>query len=131
MINTQQLDASAALKDEQYFSLTTFRKNGNPVATPVWFAEVEGHFYVKTQADSWKVKRIRNNSHVIFAACDARGNIHGETFKGMAQLHTADSPTGKRIDKALTQKYGLFKRGFDLVGLIRSADYTFIEINPQ
>lgn len=131
MTTEQAPDAVAELQNEQYISLTTFRKNGNDVATPVWFVETDGHFCVKTQADSWKVKRIRNNSHVVFAACNARGVIDGKTLKGMAEIHTADSPIGKQIDKALTKKYGLFKRGFDLVGFISRADYVFIEITPH
>ena len=46
---------------QKYVSLVTFRKNGVPVYTPLWFAEQDGKLYVQTRNDSGKYKRIRNN----------------------------------------------------------------------
>jgi hypothetical protein len=56
------LDPELAQFDGQkYISLETFRKNGPGVKTPIWFVMHKNAFYVYTEADSWKVKRIRNN----------------------------------------------------------------------
>ena len=52
----------SALRRGKYISLATFRKNGEAVYTPLWFAEQDGKLYVMTRDDSWKYKRIRNNS---------------------------------------------------------------------
>jgi len=65
-----------ALNNAQYMSLKTFRKNGDGVPTPVWFAEENDKLYVMTLAHAGKVKRIRNNSTIEIAPCDVRGNIN-------------------------------------------------------
>ncbi|MGJ3237181.1 MAG: PPOX class F420-dependent oxidoreductase [Anaerolineae bacterium] len=119
------------LADEQYISLVTYRKNGNAVATPVWFAEDQGKLYVVTQADAWKVKRIRHNSHVKFAACNVRGVVHGEEINGMAQLHPLNTPTADHANRLLNKKYGLMKRFFEMMWKLRGTEVIFIEITPQ
>ncbi len=78
--------AWSTLANESYISLTTFRKNGTPVATAVWFAEQDGKLLVYTVADSGKVKRIRNSGAVEVTACDRVGKVHGPTLKGTARL---------------------------------------------
>ncbi len=45
---------------QSYLNLETFRKNGSGVKTPVWFVEDCGVLYLRTDAASGKVKRIRN-----------------------------------------------------------------------
>ena len=54
--------ATAALDRYRYLSLATYRASGAQVATPVWFAEVDGTLYVFTAGDSGKVKRLRRSS---------------------------------------------------------------------
>ena len=54
----------APFDDQNYLSLETFKKTGRGVRTPVWFVVHNDAFYVYTEADSWKVKRIRNNPRV-------------------------------------------------------------------
>lgn len=76
----------ADLQGHKYLSLTTFRKNGVGVKTPVWFAEGSGVIYVMTRGDSVKIKRIRNNPDVRVAACTIRGKITGPEFAGRARI---------------------------------------------
>jgi PPOX class probable F420-dependent enzyme len=71
---------------QKYLSLTTFRKNGTGVPTPVWFAEADGRFYVMTRSDSGKYKRIRNNPDVRIAPCNIRGKITGPEFPARARI---------------------------------------------
>lgn len=130
-MTTALSDAVNILTGEQFINLTTFRKNGNAILTPVWFAEKDGKFYITTNADAGKAERIRNNGHVKFAPCDARGEIHGEELTGMATVHSADSATGKLANEALKQKYGLMKRAFDLLGWVRRSEMIFLELSPQ
>jgi uncharacterized protein len=75
-----------ALKNQKYASLTTFRKNGTAVPTPVWFAEDGGNIYVMTRGDSWKTKRVRNNPEVRLAPCTIRGKVTGPEFAGRARI---------------------------------------------
>ncbi len=59
----------------RYVSLTTYRKDGTGVATPVWHVLTGGELLVISEAQAWKIKRIRNNSHVVVTVCDIRGKI--------------------------------------------------------
>jgi hypothetical protein len=74
------------IRGQKYISLGTFRKNGDKVATPVWFGEEGDHLYVMTRSDTGKVKRIRNNPQVTVAPCTMRGKVTGEEIKAVARL---------------------------------------------
>ncbi|XWX03215.1 PPOX class F420-dependent oxidoreductase [Aggregatilineales bacterium SYSU G02658] len=114
-----------ALNGHQYLSLTTYRKSGQPVATPVWFAREGDRLYVVTQADSGKVKRIRNNAQVEIAPCDVRGNLKGERFPATARI--LPESDFQHADRAITRKYGLMKRLFDLFQRRSKRTYLAIE----
>lgn len=125
----------ATLRGKQYINLTTFRKNGAAVATPVWFAQDGERLFVMTTAETGKIKRIRNNGAVLVGVSDARGRAKGPTLSGMARV-LPDTQAG-RIEGLLNRKYGLIKRGFDLLmALLRLArrsaahDRVYIEIVP-
>jgi hypothetical protein len=68
------------IQGHKYLLLTTFRKAGTAVPTPIWFAEDNDKLYVKTRADSGKTKRIRNNPQVRVAPCTIRGKVTGPEF---------------------------------------------------
>ncbi len=120
-------DPWASLKREKYINLTTFRKNGTAVRTPVWFAELNGHVVVYTVDNSGKVKRIRNNGRVELAASDARGNIRGPKLQGTARIMPAAQ--AQHLEEALNRKYPL-KRLFNLFIRIRHTPRAYLEISP-
>ena len=62
-----------------HLSLTTFRKNGVPVMTALWFVAVGERIYMRTQARSGKVKRLAHTSEVAIAPCDDKGNVEEGT----------------------------------------------------
>ncbi|MFB7874650.1 PPOX class F420-dependent oxidoreductase [Nocardia sp. NPDC056064] len=89
-----------------YVQLTTFRKDGTPVATPVWAVERDGKLYVWTVTDSWKVKRIRRNPEVTVQACNARGSAtHGAVVTGTARV--LDGAETEQVRSWLRRKYWL------------------------
>jgi hypothetical protein len=95
----------------RYVSLTTFRKNGTGVATPVWHVINDGELFVVSDADAWKVKRIRNNGHVVVTVCNMRGKIapHSPSAEGAARLlDVADTQTARTL---LARKYLLSRIG--------------------
>jgi uncharacterized protein len=92
----------------KYLSLTTYRKNGDAVATPVWLVRDGDELNVITQMNSGKVKRIRNNPNVLLAPCDARGRLKGDAVAGTATLLDADR--SRQVAKHITQRYGLLGR---------------------
>ena len=98
-------DARRALDGETYTSLTTFRKTGRAVPTPVWFALAGEHFYVFSEASAGKMKRLRNDSRIEFAACNARGKVHGEAYAGRG-VRVEDPAVIETAYDALRAKYG-------------------------
>jgi PPOX class probable F420-dependent enzyme len=91
-----------------YLLVTTFRKDGTPVPTPVWVGRDGDELIVWTQTTAGKVKRVRNNPTVELTACDLRGKPRGETVKGTARiLDAAGTERGRRI---LRKKYGISGR---------------------
>jgi uncharacterized protein len=74
------------IQGQKYISLTTFRKSGAAVPTPVWFGEQDEKLYVMTRSDSGKYKRIRNNPEVRIAPCSVRGKITGPEFAAKARI---------------------------------------------
>jgi uncharacterized protein len=95
-----------ALVDARYFNLATFRRNGQEVATPVWFAAADDSFYVFSAGDAGKVKRIRAGSRARIAACDVRGKLLGDWQDATARLVT-DAGEIRRAYTALRKKYGI------------------------
>ena len=77
----------ADITKAEYINIETYRKDGTPVLTPVWFAASEnGELYIYSVANSGKVKRIRNNPRVRIAPCTMRGKIRGEWVDAEAQI---------------------------------------------
>lgn len=119
------------LEKHQYMSLTTYRKDGSPKATPVWFYDENDKLFVLTQATSYKVKRIRNNTDVVVAPCDARGKIlSDEIATGYATLIEAGTERADYMNKMLAKKYGFFYWIFNLFYKFRKNQIIFIEITP-
>lgn len=97
-----------AITDERYVSFTTFRRNGDPVSTPVWIAPLgDGRAGFGTGSESGKAKRLRNDPKVTLRPCDMRGNVAdgAEPTTGTAEVVTA-GPDVDAVEGALGRKYG-------------------------
>lgn len=128
MTETTQAADFGYLQRQQYANLFTFRKSGEAVKTPIWFAERGGKLYMMTSHDSGKVKRIRNNGRVLVGPSDMRGNPLGPTVEARARLlGPEEMPVAK---EALDIKYGLLKAVFDFVGTMSGMERAWIEISP-
>ena len=117
----------APFDGENYISLETFKKNGQGVKTPVWFVLHDNAFYVYTESDSWKVKRVRNNPRVRVAACTVRGTIKGAWLDGTASL--VEGAERQAADKLLDRKYFL-KKIFNFLTKINRHTRAMIKIAP-
>jgi PPOX class probable F420-dependent enzyme len=115
------------LEGHNYINLTTFRKSGEPVSTPLWFAQHEGRLHATTEPDSGKMKRIRNNSRVELAPCNAWGREKGARVEGRARS-VEDEPTGE-AEAALHAKYRLGLGLFHLFGQ-HEIGKVVLEIRP-
>ena len=63
------------MADARFVSLTTFRRSGEPVSTPVWVGRDGGSLVVLTPADSGKVKRLRHDPRVEIRPCGRFGAV--------------------------------------------------------
>lgn len=115
------------LEGHNYINLTTFRKNGEPVSTPLWFALHGGRLHATTEPGSGKMKRIRNNPSVLLAPCNAWGKEKGERVEGMARS-VEDEPTPE-AEAALYKKYRLGLGLFNLFGR-HDIGKVVLEIRP-
>ena len=97
-----------ALGDERFVSLTTFRRSGEPVSTPVWVARDGDALVVTTPTESGKVKRLRHTARVELRPCDRRGRVKAGTdpVAGTAAILT-DEGSRDRLTDVIRLKYGL------------------------
>jgi uncharacterized protein len=97
-----QPPAAAAFRG-RYLSITSYRRDGTAVATPVWFVQRDGTLLVETDAASGKVKRIRRHPEVQVAICTASGRLRGQARPAAAKV-LPDSEVGA-IERLISQKY--------------------------
>ena len=112
--------------NKEYIRLETVKKNGQIIPTPVWFVIDEGTIFVRSYANSGKVKRMRNNPQVRITPSDALGRPQGMTLEGRAKRVDGDEEI--RISQLLYRKYGLMKMSFDLWGAIKQLDWAVFAI---
>ena len=98
---------------ERYISLATYRKNGNEVATPVWFALDGDRLLVVTGGDSGKVKRLRNSGRSRIAVCDMRGKVQGTWIGTESRIVDEQSEIATAL-RLLRGKYGVQFKILDL-----------------
>src|SRR2546427_1072797 len=98
-------DKLSLFTDKKHISIETYRKTGAPVRTPVWFVEENGELFVRTDSDTGKIKRIRNNPRVRVAPCNMRGTVKGAWVDGEARMIEPES--SKHIFSLLRKKYGM------------------------
>jgi uncharacterized protein len=117
------------LQGAQYASLVTFRKNGQGVPTPVWFAQEGSKLYIVTMGNAGKVKRIRNNPKVTLAPCTASGKVTGSSIEAIARV--LPDAEGDHANKVLEKKYGLIYAGFRFMWRIRNQQPVFVEVSDK
>jgi PPOX class probable F420-dependent enzyme len=113
----------------RYVALTTYRRDGTPVTTPVWQAFDGASMYVQTARDSGKAKRIRSTTRVAVARCRAGGRIVGPAVAGVAQVvGGAVADDGARL---LRRKYGWQKRLALYLAARRGETTVIVRIVPE
>jgi PPOX class probable F420-dependent enzyme len=133
------MNASAgfgALRFRRYLNLETYRKNGKPVRTPVWFALARGGrsgtagetIYVYTTADSGKVKRIRNNPAARIAPCDPFGWLNGRWIEVQVEIITGEE--ARHGMRSIACKYIPWKQFLDVLSAFSRHQRVVLAIRP-
>jgi PPOX class probable F420-dependent enzyme len=114
------------LKGHKYCLLLSYRKNGQPMPSPVWFGTADGKLYFNTSATGYKVKRIANNPEVRVAPCTTRGKPLGPPFVGKARaLPESEAPVAER---AVQSNYGVGRRIYTALG--DRVETVYVEVTP-
>jgi uncharacterized protein len=100
MTNASTLEG---IGDGKYVLVTTFRRDGTPVATPVWVVRDDGAIAVWTPTTSGKVKRIRRNPNITVAPCSFNGTPSGDAVPAKAEI--LDPEATKRVRQLIKKKY--------------------------
>ncbi|MEY3493125.1 MAG: hypothetical protein RL413_543 [Actinomycetota bacterium] len=119
-------NAVAAVASARCISVVTFKRDGTPVATPIWFNIIDGKILFTTEAGAWKIKRIRNNPNVRFAVCTQRGRVTGPVFTGTARVLSKDELAPVMVAKK--KRYFLARLVTALPG---KKDQVAVEITPD
>jgi uncharacterized protein len=111
---------------QRYLNLESFKRDGTPVQTPVWFVEEEGVLYVYTLANAGKVKRIRRHPRIRIAPCTMRGTVIGPWVEADATI--VDATTAAHGHALLRHKYGWLKRIGDVFSRLLHRERVVIAI---
>ena len=114
------------LAGRKYCVLVSYRKNGQPVPSPLWFGVAGGKLYFQTSPDGYKVKRIANNPEVRVAPCTSRGKPLGRPFTGKARLLPENEAA--TAERALQSNYGLGRRIYS--SFSGSVPNVYVEVTP-
>jgi PPOX class probable F420-dependent enzyme len=87
----------------KYLSITSFKRDGTGIATPVWFVQEAGRLLTQTDASSYKVKRIRRNPRVMIAPCTATGRLRAGPVTARAEVLPGDELG--RVKELIARKY--------------------------
>ena len=116
------------IKSSKCISLETYRKNNQPVKTPVWFVIKNNLVYVVTRSKTGKVKRLENNLQVKIAPCTFKGKITGNWISGTAKI--LDEKQTKEIVKIRDKKYGFMAKVAKFFSKSKGDFYAFsINVN--
>ncbi len=119
-----------AFEKQKYLNLETFRKSGVGVRTPVWFVQDGQELYIRTIADSGKVKRIRYNSQVNIAPCKMDGTLLSDWVQAEAR-EISNQEIDRMVDRLLSKKYGLMKTIFSWTGNRDGRKNTILELKVR
>jgi len=101
------------LDKHNYINLATFRKSGEKMVTPVWFAQDGERLVMTTTSNAGKAKRIRNNPCVEVAPSDQRGKPLGDAIAAQARI--LDGTAARTAEELLKKRYGWQWTAFGLV----------------
>ncbi len=104
----------------------TYRRDGAPVPTPVWFGLDEGRVYFRAERSSGKVKRLRATTHVRVAPCTSRGKPTGAPFEGHARIVAGE--LAAKAEQVIQSRYSIGRRIYER--LFTVPEGVYVEVTP-
>ena len=109
----------ADLDTAKYVSFVTYKKDGTPVATPVWVVPFEGGYAFTTDPDAYKVKRLRNDARATLTVCDMRGKIKDGATVHIGAAVVLDEDDAEDVAKLISKKYVIGTKMLGVYSLLK------------
>jgi PPOX class probable F420-dependent enzyme len=110
---------AADLDAAKYVSFVTYKKDGSPVAAPVWVVPFEGGYAFTTDPDSFKIKRLRNDARATLTVCNARGKIAEGAIVHVGAAVVLDKDDTKKVAKLIRKKYTVGTKLLGVYSLVK------------
>lgn len=109
----------AEIDNARYISFLTYKRDGTPIATPVWVVPFENGYAFTTEPNAFKVRRIRHDARASIAACDMRGKVSPDAtwFHGAAVVLNAEQTA--EVIALIKKKYSIGTKLLALMDLYR------------
>jgi uncharacterized protein len=117
------------LAGHRHALVVTFRRDGTPVATPVWAVVARGLVYTRVERGSGKVKRLRREPRALLAPCTARGRVLGPPL--VARGRVLEAPEEDSAEDALADRHGLLRTFFEWTVDLMHVDMCYLVFTPQ
>lgn len=108
----------ADLDDARYVSFVTYKKDGTPVATPVWIVPFENGYAFTTEPNAFKVRRVRNDARATLTVCDMKGRIKEGATVHLGSAVVLGDDDAEKVSRLIARKYSI---GTKLLGLLSLA----------
>jgi uncharacterized protein len=117
-----------SFRAHHYCLLVTFKRSGDPVPTPVLFGIEDGKLYLRTDAATAKVARIRNDERVLVGPANSRGKPRGPLVRGIARVvPTSEDDVAYAV---LKQHYTLGQRLGEWMLDLLPIEMAYVEVEP-
>ena len=125
---TEQVGGMADFEGARHGTLVSFRRNGEPVATPVWIGCSDGRLYFRTLAVGHKVARMRHHPEVLVAPCTSRGRPTGPPMRAQARI--LDAVEGLAVaEPAIQANFRVGRKVYKRA--VQDAEAVYVELTPR
>jgi PPOX class probable F420-dependent enzyme len=109
----------ADLDTAKYVSFVTYKKDGSPVATPVWVVPFEGGYAFTTDPNAFKVKRLRHDARATLTVCNMRGAIAEGATVHIGAAVVLNESDAQRVDALIRKKYSIGHRMLGVMSVLK------------
>jgi PPOX class probable F420-dependent enzyme len=110
---------AADLDTAKYVSFVTYKKDGSPIAAPVWVVPFEGGYAFTTDPGSFKIKRLRNDARATLTVCNARGKIVDGAVVHIGAAVVLDEDDAEKVSKLIRKKYVIGTKLLGIYSLVK------------
>ena len=109
----------ADLDSAKYVSFVTYKKDGTPVATPVWIVPFDGGYAFTTEPDAYKVRRIRHDARATLTVCNMSGKISEGAITHIGSAVVLSDDDAEKVSKLIEKKYSVGTKLLGVMSLVK------------